>query len=120
MVIGRKNWLFAGSQEGAKNAAILFSVIVSCKLHGVDPFAYLKDVVIRIHTHPADLITSAPRREPRDHETRCRKCGYILKGITEPRCPECGERIPTIAALTARLKRMEVLVAKLAAGQNGG
>ncbi len=26
-------------------------------------------------------------------ETRCRKCGYILKGITEPRCPECGTRI---------------------------
>ena len=28
-----------------------------------------------------------------DRETRCRKCGYILRGITEPRCPECGERI---------------------------
>ncbi len=28
-----------------------------------------------------------------DNETRCRKCGYILRGITEPRCPECGERI---------------------------
>ena len=26
-------------------------------------------------------------------ETRCRKCGYILRGLTEPRCPECGERI---------------------------
>ncbi len=28
-----------------------------------------------------------------DNETRCRRCGYILRGITEPRCPECGERI---------------------------
>ena len=28
-----------------------------------------------------------------DTETRCRRCGYILRGITEPRCPECGERI---------------------------
>ena len=28
-----------------------------------------------------------------DNETRCRKCGYILRGITEPRCSECGERI---------------------------
>ena len=27
------------------------------------------------------------------HETRCRKCGYILRGLSEPRCPECGERI---------------------------
>ena len=28
-----------------------------------------------------------------DNETRCRRCGYILKGISEPRCPECGEKI---------------------------
>ena len=28
-----------------------------------------------------------------DNETRCRKCGYILRGVTEPRCSECGERI---------------------------
>ena len=28
-----------------------------------------------------------------DNETRCRKCGYILRGLSEPRCPECGERI---------------------------
>jgi hypothetical protein len=28
-----------------------------------------------------------------DNETRCRKCRYILRGITEPRCPECGEKI---------------------------
>lgn len=32
-------------------------------------------------------------RATSDGETRCRKCGYILRGITEPRCPECGERI---------------------------
>lgn len=28
-----------------------------------------------------------------DNETRCRRCGHILRGLTEPRCPECGERI---------------------------
>jgi len=33
------------------------------------------------------------KHRPEDHETRCRKCRYILRGITEPRCPECGERI---------------------------
>jgi len=56
LVIGRKNWLFAGSEGGAENAAILFSVIVSCKLAGVDPFAYLRDVLVCIHTHPAGRI----------------------------------------------------------------
>ncbi len=30
---------------------------------------------------------------PAGRETRCRRCGYILRGISEPRCPECGERI---------------------------
>jgi hypothetical protein len=38
------------------------------------------------------LIVHA-RRAPSDAETRCRKCAYILRGITEPRCPECGEKI---------------------------
>jgi len=32
-------------------------------------------------------------REKKDGYTRCGKCGYILKGLTEPRCSECGERI---------------------------
>jgi len=40
-------------------------------------------VVNYVETYKAD----------RYDETRCRKCGYILRGITEPRCPECGERI---------------------------
>ena len=63
MVIGRKNWLFAGSEGGAENAAILFSVVVSCKLHGVDPFAYLRDVLMRIQTHPASRVGELIPRE---------------------------------------------------------
>ena len=38
----------------------------------------------------ANMLTP---KERLDGETRCRKCGYILKGLTEPRCSECGERI---------------------------
>lgn len=38
------------------------------------------------------VLTWLSVRRP-DNETRCRKCGYILRGLTEPRCPECGERI---------------------------
>ncbi len=54
MVIGRKNWMFAGSQNGARDAATLFSLVASCKLGGVDPFAWFRDVLARIPTHPAD------------------------------------------------------------------
>ena len=39
------------------------------------------------------LLTARYGPKTHDRETRCRKCGYILRGITEPRCPECGERI---------------------------
>ncbi len=63
LVIGRKNWPFAGSDEGAINAAILFSVIVSCKLADVDPFAYLHDILIRLHTHPASRVHELIPRE---------------------------------------------------------
>ena len=63
LVIGRKNWLFAGSESGARNAAILFSIVVSCKLAGVDPFAYFRDVLTRIQTHPADRMHELIPRE---------------------------------------------------------
>ena len=48
--------MFCASEDGAENAAILYSLVVSCKLAGVDPFAYLRDVLMRIHTHPAERI----------------------------------------------------------------
>lgn len=50
LVIGRKNWLFAGSHDGGKNAALLYSLIETCKLNGINPFAYLKDVLTRLPT----------------------------------------------------------------------
>ena len=39
------------------------------------------------------ILYALTPRESRDGHTRCGKCGYILKGLTEPRCSECGERI---------------------------
>ncbi len=56
VAIGRKNWLFAGSDAGAKRAAIIYSFIASCRLCEIDPFAYLRDVLDRISTHPASQI----------------------------------------------------------------
>jgi len=56
VAIGRKNWLFAGSFEGAKRAALLYSLVQSCMLIKVSPFDYLKDVLLRVATHPQRLI----------------------------------------------------------------
>jgi transposase len=41
VAVGRKNWLFAGSMEGARRAALLYSLVQSCKLIDFPPFAYL-------------------------------------------------------------------------------
>lgn len=56
VVIGRKNYLFAGSHEGARRAAILYSLICTCNLLGINIFDYLKDVFERIATHPINRI----------------------------------------------------------------
>ncbi len=56
VAIGRKNWLFAGSDAGAERAAIIYSLIASCKLCEIDPFEYLRDVLDRVSTHPASKI----------------------------------------------------------------
>ncbi len=56
VALGRKNWLFAGSFEGARRAALLYSLVQSCKLIDVSPFAYLKNVLLRVATHPQRLI----------------------------------------------------------------
>ena len=48
IAIGRKNWLFAGSDRGGATAAVLFSITSSCQRHGLDPFAYLRDVLARL------------------------------------------------------------------------
>jgi len=56
VAIGRKNWMFAGSDAGAERAAVIYSLIASCKLCGIDPFAYLRDVLDRVSTHPASRI----------------------------------------------------------------
>ena len=45
VALGRKNWLFAGSDEGGKTAATLMSLCTTCKELGIDPFAYLRDVL---------------------------------------------------------------------------
>jgi hypothetical protein len=56
VVIGRLNYMFAGSEAGAMLAANIYSLVASCKLNDIDPFAYFRDVLIRISTHPMEKI----------------------------------------------------------------
>ena len=53
IALGRKSWLFAGSNRGGERAAALYSLIVTAKLNDVDPQAWLADVLARIASHPA-------------------------------------------------------------------
>lgn len=60
--LGSKNWLFFGSEDGGKWGAVIYSIVESCKLHGVNPEAYLKDVLVRIATTPQSQVqTLMPR-----------------------------------------------------------
>ncbi|MFO1050591.1 MAG: IS66 family transposase [Planctomycetota bacterium] len=62
VAVGRKNWLFAGSEEGGQRAATLYSLTVSCWELGVDPYAYLSDVLRRVNSTPdAEFATLTPR-----------------------------------------------------------
>ena len=56
VAVGRKNWLFWGSDRGGKTAAILTSFTATCKRHGIDPWSYLSDVLTRLPSHPSDRV----------------------------------------------------------------
>jgi len=71
IALGRKSWLFDGSDRGGQRAAALYSLIVTAKMNEVDPQAWLADVLARIAGHPALRIDELlpwnwqPRSAPR-------------------------------------------------------
>ena len=56
VALGRKNYLFAGSHEGARRAAMIYSFVGSCKMNNIDPSLWLKDVLSRISDHKANKL----------------------------------------------------------------
>jgi transposase len=56
VAIGRKNYLFAGSHEAAQRSAMLYSLLGTCRLNGVNPFIWLRETLRRIATHPINRI----------------------------------------------------------------
>jgi len=56
IALGRKSWLFAGSDRGGQRAAAMYSIIVTAKMNDVDPQAWLADVLTRIAEHPVHRL----------------------------------------------------------------
>jgi transposase len=56
IALGRKSWLFCGSDRGGQRAAAMYSLVVTAKMNGIDPQAWLTDVLSRIATHPAHRL----------------------------------------------------------------
>lgn len=54
--MGRKNWMFCWTELGAQQVGIIQSLIVTCRLHGIDPYDYLVDVLQRVGQHPANRV----------------------------------------------------------------
>lgn len=54
--MGRKNWLFCWSETGAEYVGIVQGLLTTCKLHGVNPYDYLVDVLQRVGRHPASHV----------------------------------------------------------------
>lgn len=63
IVVGRKNWLFYGTDTHAEAAAAIFSIIATCRLHGIDPFAYFDEILRVLPSWPRDrYLELAPQR----------------------------------------------------------
>ena len=56
LALGRKSWLFAGSDRGAERAAVMYTLIVTAKLNDIDPQAWLADVLARIADMPQSRL----------------------------------------------------------------
>ena len=71
--IGRKNWLFNWTEVGAQHVGAIQSLLTTCRLHSVDPYTYLVDVLQRISLHPA--------REVEQLTPRCWKTLFAEKSL---------------------------------------
>jgi len=65
--MGRRNWLFCWTELGARHVGIMQSLIVTCRLHGIDPYDYLVDVLQRVGQHPASQVEELTPRLWKQH-----------------------------------------------------
>ena len=65
--MGRKNWLFCWTELGARHVGVMQSLIVTCRLHQIDPYDYLVDVLQRVGQHPATQVADLTPRLWKEH-----------------------------------------------------
>lgn len=65
--MGRKAWMFCWTEVGAQHIGVLQSLIVTCRLHGIDPYTYLVDVLQRVGQHPAACVAELTPRLWKQH-----------------------------------------------------
>lgn len=81
--MGKKNWMFCWTELGAEHLGIIQSLISTCKLHGMNPYTYLVDVLQRISQHPASDVANLT---PRGWKTRFAE--NPLRALIDPRHPD--------------------------------
>jgi hypothetical protein len=87
--MGRRNWLFCWTELGAEHVGIIQSLITTCKLHDLNPYTYLVDVLQRISQHPARNIADLTPRL-----WKLRFADKPLRSLIDPRHPERQNKEP--------------------------
>ena len=80
---GRKNWLFAWTEDGAERIASIQSLLFTCALHGVDPYVWLVDVLQRVSVHPMSRV-----RELTPREWKTRFAGSPMRSLADSARPD--------------------------------
>ena len=103
VALGRRSWLFCGSDRGGQRAADMYGLIVTCKMNGIDPQAWLADVLLRIAGHPVHRLDELlpwnwrpqPRLSPRSRPDPARQQGLPRQDHRSRRQrPRRGRRLP--------------------------
>lgn len=85
-VLGRKNWLFLGSDEGARVNTTFVSLLASCQLHGIEPWAYLRDLFCLLQDWPVprilDLAPAFWKQTLQQPDTQQRLAANVLRAVT--------------------------------------
>ena len=102
LAVGRKNWLFIGGDGGLPSAAVLMSMCASAKRHGLNPWAYLTDVLTQLAAKPADVTNLLPDAWTQQHLPSATEFSTHLDAPElNARPPPCSGRSPLITIVEA-------------------